>query len=208
MNCTFATRHPHRSRRFVLDRDHPHCPWSEIRNTATCALLGACSALCQPALLLVCSRFIGCFDHDCNCFTFYGVPRNHYISAGYLRLHWPLVLLFSSAPSTWCWDSIASPGLKRMPVMRWVYWCQPPLRPACCFITTLHSTMRWHPVCFLWFLCLYWLLTARYRLRLVTGLATRWLNARHVANTLGERVLIVGAGKLAILPSPFSAKES
>ncbi|MCO5194751.1 MAG: sugar transferase [Anaerolineae bacterium] len=39
-------------------------------------------------------------------------------------------------------------------------------------------------------------LTARYRLRLVTGLATRWLNARHVANTLGERVLIVGAGEV------------
>jgi FlaA1/EpsC-like NDP-sugar epimerase len=34
----------------------------------------------------------------------------------------------------------------------------------------------------------------RYRQRLITGLATRWLQARHQTNTLGERLLIVGAG--------------
>ncbi len=37
---------------------------------------------------------------------------------------------------------------------------------------------------------------ARYRLRLVTGLATRWLRYRGGATSLGERVLIVGAGDM------------
>ncbi len=36
--------------------------------------------------------------------------------------------------------------------------------------------------------------TLRYRGRLVTGLATRWLNLRGAAAGLGERVLVVGAG--------------
>jgi FlaA1/EpsC-like NDP-sugar epimerase len=39
-------------------------------------------------------------------------------------------------------------------------------------------------------------LLARYRLRLVTGLATRWLNARPAARAMGERALIVGAGEV------------
>jgi len=36
--------------------------------------------------------------------------------------------------------------------------------------------------------------TLRYRGRLVTGLATRWLNLRGAAGGLGERVLVVGGG--------------
>jgi|RhiMetdeSRZDD1v2_1073273.scaffolds.fasta_scaffold102386_2 diguanylate cyclase (GGDEF)-like protein len=36
--------------------------------------------------------------------------------------------------------------------------------------------------------------TARYRLRLLTSLATRWLNWRQEASRVGERVLIVGLG--------------
>ena len=36
--------------------------------------------------------------------------------------------------------------------------------------------------------------TLRYRGRLVTGLATRWLNLRGAAAGMGERVLVVGAG--------------
>jgi FlaA1/EpsC-like NDP-sugar epimerase len=35
----------------------------------------------------------------------------------------------------------------------------------------------------------------RYRLRLVTGLATRWINLRNSGYGAGERVLVVGAGK-------------
>jgi lipopolysaccharide/colanic/teichoic acid biosynthesis glycosyltransferase len=35
----------------------------------------------------------------------------------------------------------------------------------------------------------------RYRQRLVTGLASRWLELRHQATSLGERMLIVGAGE-------------
>jgi lipopolysaccharide/colanic/teichoic acid biosynthesis glycosyltransferase len=42
-------------------------------------------------------------------------------------------------------------------------------------------------------------LVARYRTRLVTGLATRWLQWRSTATHLGERVLIVGAGEMAQL---------
>ncbi|HEX7541406.1 MAG TPA: sugar transferase [Anaerolineales bacterium] len=34
----------------------------------------------------------------------------------------------------------------------------------------------------------------RYRQRLITGLASRWLQLRHQTSTLGERLLIVGAG--------------
>jgi lipopolysaccharide/colanic/teichoic acid biosynthesis glycosyltransferase len=37
-------------------------------------------------------------------------------------------------------------------------------------------------------------LVMRYRQRLITGLASRWLQLRHQASTLGERILIVGAG--------------
>jgi lipopolysaccharide/colanic/teichoic acid biosynthesis glycosyltransferase len=42
---------------------------------------------------------------------------------------------------------------------------------------------------------------ARYRMRLVTGLATRWVGARGHLNTIGERVLIIGAGELGELAS-------
>lgn len=38
---------------------------------------------------------------------------------------------------------------------------------------------------------------ARYRLRLVTGMATRWLQWRGTSAHLGERVLIVGSGDMA-----------
>ena len=43
----------------------------------------------------------------------------------------------------------------------------------------------------------------RYRTRLVTGLATRWLQWRGAAPHLGERVLIVGAGQMAQLAASF-----
>ena len=46
-------------------------------------------------------------------------------------------------------------------------------------------------------------LVARYRTRLVTGLATRWLQWRGAATHLGERVLIVGAGEMAQLAAGF-----
>jgi lipopolysaccharide/colanic/teichoic acid biosynthesis glycosyltransferase len=46
-------------------------------------------------------------------------------------------------------------------------------------------------------------LTARYRTRLVTGLATRWLQWRGASTHLGERVLIVGAGQLAQFAAGF-----
>ncbi len=39
-------------------------------------------------------------------------------------------------------------------------------------------------------------LAARYRTRLLTGIATRWLKARKQAAHVGERVLIIGAGEL------------
>jgi FlaA1/EpsC-like NDP-sugar epimerase len=37
-------------------------------------------------------------------------------------------------------------------------------------------------------------LVMRYRQRLITGLASRWLHLRRLTSTLGERVLIIGAG--------------
>jgi FlaA1/EpsC-like NDP-sugar epimerase len=37
--------------------------------------------------------------------------------------------------------------------------------------------------------------TARYRFRLLTGLASRWIRMRHSGSGAGERVLIVGAGE-------------
>lgn len=40
-------------------------------------------------------------------------------------------------------------------------------------------------------------LVARYRLRLLTGLATHWLHWRGTGTRVGERVLIVGAGEMA-----------
>jgi len=46
-------------------------------------------------------------------------------------------------------------------------------------------------------------LVARYRTRLVTGLATRWLQWRGTATHLGERVLIIGAGEMAQLAAVF-----
>jgi hypothetical protein len=42
---------------------------------------------------------------------------------------------------------------------------------------------------------------ARYRTRLVTGLAARWVGARGRLSLMGERVLIVGAGELGELAS-------
>ena len=38
--------------------------------------------------------------------------------------------------------------------------------------------------------------SVRYRERLITGLASRWLNARQRHTTVGERVLIIGAGEM------------
>jgi len=46
-------------------------------------------------------------------------------------------------------------------------------------------------------------LSARYRTRLVTGLATRWLQWRGASTHLGERVLIIGAGQLAQFAAGF-----
>jgi len=42
---------------------------------------------------------------------------------------------------------------------------------------------------------------ARYRERILTGIASRWLAIRHEAPALGERVLIVGAGEMGGLVS-------
>ncbi len=50
-------------------------------------------------------------------------------------------------------------------------------------------------------LALFGFILARYRERLLTGAASRWLGARHGASALGERVLIVGAGNLGQLVS-------
>jgi FlaA1/EpsC-like NDP-sugar epimerase len=38
--------------------------------------------------------------------------------------------------------------------------------------------------------------TIRYRARLITGFASRWLNARRKYSSVGERVLIIGAGEM------------
>ncbi len=46
-------------------------------------------------------------------------------------------------------------------------------------------------------------LVVRYRTRLLTGLATRWLQWRGAATRLGERVLIVGAGEMAQMAAGF-----
>ncbi|MGB8214184.1 MAG: sugar transferase [Anaerolineales bacterium] len=43
----------------------------------------------------------------------------------------------------------------------------------------------------------------RYKTRLVTGLATRWLQLRGEVTHMGERVLIVGAGEMARLAAVF-----
>ncbi len=40
-------------------------------------------------------------------------------------------------------------------------------------------------------------IATRYRLRLLTGLATRWLSWRGVENPMGERTLVIGAGQMA-----------
>ncbi len=50
-------------------------------------------------------------------------------------------------------------------------------------------------------LAMFGFIIVRYRERLVTGMASRWLGARRMVNTLGERVLIVGAGDLGELVS-------
>ena len=44
---------------------------------------------------------------------------------------------------------------------------------------------------------------ARYRARLVTGLATRWLALRSNSTRVGERVLVIGAGRMAQLAAGF-----
>ena len=43
--------------------------------------------------------------------------------------------------------------------------------------------------------------SARYRERILTGIASRWLKLRGDANLLGERVLIIGAGDLGVKTS-------
>jgi len=43
------------------------------------------------------------------------------------------------------------------------------------------------------------IVTVRYRQRLVTGVASRWLQLRHRTSALGERLLIVGAGEFGQL---------
>jgi len=51
-------------------------------------------------------------------------------------------------------------------------------------------------------------LTLRYRARLITGLATRWLHHRGRISVLGERVLIVGAGECGQLAAWLLQKSS
>jgi FlaA1/EpsC-like NDP-sugar epimerase len=53
------------------------------------------------------------------------------------------------------------------------------------------------------FLAFVGFLVVRYRTRLITGLATRWLQWRGAETHLGERVLIVGAGEMAQLAASF-----
>jgi FlaA1/EpsC-like NDP-sugar epimerase len=53
------------------------------------------------------------------------------------------------------------------------------------------------------FLAFVGFVVVRYRTRLVTGLATRWLQWRGAVTHLGERVLIVGAGEMAQLAASF-----
>ena len=53
------------------------------------------------------------------------------------------------------------------------------------------------------FLACFGFLVVRYRERLVTGLATRWLQWRNASTRLGERVLIVGAGEMARIAAWF-----
>jgi lipopolysaccharide/colanic/teichoic acid biosynthesis glycosyltransferase len=53
------------------------------------------------------------------------------------------------------------------------------------------------------FLAVSGFLAARYQARIVTGLATRWLDWRGASTQLGERVLIVGAGEMAQLAASF-----
>lgn len=61
-------------------------------------------------------------------------------------------------------------------------------------------TEPWIPFSLFWLIgvmTLIGLVAVRYRERLLTGLANRWLIARGVRVSIGERVLIVGAGELA-----------
>ena len=53
------------------------------------------------------------------------------------------------------------------------------------------------------FLAFVGFLIVRYRTRLITGLATRWLQWRGTGTHLGERVLIIGAGEMAQLAASF-----
>jgi FlaA1/EpsC-like NDP-sugar epimerase len=48
-------------------------------------------------------------------------------------------------------------------------------------------------------LALFGFMVARYHLRLITGLASKWLQLRGEATHLGENVLIIGAGEMAQL---------
>jgi len=48
----------------------------------------------------------------------------------------------------------------------------------------------------------------RYRERLLTGLATRWLSSRGKVSVLGERVLIVGAGECGQLAAWLLQKSN
>ena len=45
------------------------------------------------------------------------------------------------------------------------------------------------------------LVSVRYRQRILTGIASRWLSLRHTDYAIGERVLIVGAGELGAMAS-------
>ena len=58
----------------------------------------------------------------------------------------------------------------------------------------------WITICFLAFSGF---VIARYRTRLLTGIATRWLQWRGASTQIGERVLIVGAGQMAQLAARF-----
>ncbi|MBP6068846.1 MAG: sugar transferase [Anaerolineaceae bacterium] len=48
-------------------------------------------------------------------------------------------------------------------------------------------------------LSLFGFATVRYRTRLITGLASRWLRLRGKASKIGERILVVGAGQCGII---------
>jgi FlaA1/EpsC-like NDP-sugar epimerase len=50
-------------------------------------------------------------------------------------------------------------------------------------------------------------IVVRYRTRIITGLATRWVQLRNKSSVLGERILIVGAGQCGQLASWLVSKS-